>query len=674
MTAPLRNELLELTPQALTALSNAGFVKRSQKEIAAGNLPALSDENGILTARFSDGTVTGLGQGQPLKEANCSCPASGMCRHRVMLVLAYQQHCSGQEEPAPAVRWQPGEWLAELENLPDATRKRARQLAAKGMVIALSCAPGKVPAASLPMSDVRFFSRSSMQFARCDCIDGALCEHIILAVEAFAAAEARHPGFEQINWALQAESHDDPLALTRRDDGLAALNRLSYTLWSGGISQPEVNFTPLLTQAQRTAEQAGWRWVELAVRQIAENIDHFHQRATHYRPGPFLSEFAGLTARLLAASKMAGLAADGETAAQPWRHIVGLGVQDQVKLDHLRLVSLGMESWQNNLHYGVRLWFTDPDTGSILQLSRQWPRAEQQNAPGWQRRIAGFQAEMLAGGQIISKAAQRDARGELHLGSSGRLNAVTPLTPDAWEMPDFSLCQPGVAALKQYLLQRPPAFTRSLSQSDNLFILPLGACLDIRWDAGLQVLEAEMISGSGEDNVLLLSLSATSAAPRAIDTLVALLQQQDDPPCKVSGLVSLHEGKLTLEPLIVMTRRRAWVLQAGTSPEQSLPGTAGTEALPLPLALLQRCQQMLIAWLHNGLHHQEQRASREAETLAKALDECGFERLARLLRQVPALLAGSESEQLVSTLNAIVLLRDRLEQLWLLAPQEAVAS
>lgn len=29
----LRPELLELTPQALTALSNAGFVKRSLKEL-----------------------------------------------------------------------------------------------------------------------------------------------------------------------------------------------------------------------------------------------------------------------------------------------------------------------------------------------------------------------------------------------------------------------------------------------------------------------------------------------------------------------------------------------------------------------------------------------------------------------------------------------------------------
>lgn len=48
----LRPELLELTPQALTALSNAGFVKRSLKELENGNVPEISHENGALIATF----------------------------------------------------------------------------------------------------------------------------------------------------------------------------------------------------------------------------------------------------------------------------------------------------------------------------------------------------------------------------------------------------------------------------------------------------------------------------------------------------------------------------------------------------------------------------------------------------------------------------------------------
>ncbi len=90
----LRPELLELTPQALTALSNAGFVKRSLKELENGNVPEISHENSALIATFSDGVRTQLANSQALKEAQCSCGASGMCRHRVMLVLSYQRLCA----------------------------------------------------------------------------------------------------------------------------------------------------------------------------------------------------------------------------------------------------------------------------------------------------------------------------------------------------------------------------------------------------------------------------------------------------------------------------------------------------------------------------------------------------------------------------------------------------
>ncbi len=150
----LRPELLELTPQALTALSNAGFVKRSLKELENGNVPEISHENDALIATFSDGVRTQLANGQALKEAQCSCGANGMCRHRVMLVLSYQRLCATTQSTEKEEEWDPAIWLEELATLPDATRKRAQALVAKGITIELFCAPGEIPSARLPMSDV----------------------------------------------------------------------------------------------------------------------------------------------------------------------------------------------------------------------------------------------------------------------------------------------------------------------------------------------------------------------------------------------------------------------------------------------------------------------------------------------------------------------------------------
>lgn len=46
----------------------------------------------------------------------------------------------------------------------------------------------------------------------------------------------------------------------------------------------------------------------------------------------------------------------------PCRGTVVAGIAGEAKLDHLRLMSLGMCYWQDIEQYGLRIWFTDPDT------------------------------------------------------------------------------------------------------------------------------------------------------------------------------------------------------------------------------------------------------------------------------------------------------------------------
>ena len=65
------------------------------------------------------------------------------------------------------------------------------------------------------MSDVRFYSRSSIRFARCDCIEGTLCEHVVLAVQAFVEAKTQQAEFTHLIWQMRSEhvtSSDDPFA------------------------------------------------------------------------------------------------------------------------------------------------------------------------------------------------------------------------------------------------------------------------------------------------------------------------------------------------------------------------------------------------------------------------------------------------------------------------------
>ncbi|MGF2043616.1 hypothetical protein, partial [Staphylococcus aureus] len=121
------------------------------------------------------------------------------------------------------------------------------------------------------------------------------------------------------------------------------------------------------------------------------------------------------------------------------------------------------------------------------------------------------------GGQIVSQAAKRSADGELLLATRNRLSSVVPLSPDAWQMLSAPLRQPGIVALREYLRQRPPACIRPLNQVDNLFILPVAECISLGWDSSRQTLDAQVISGEGEDNVLTLSLPASASAPYAVE-------------------------------------------------------------------------------------------------------------------------------------------------------------
>ncbi|EHJ4139786.1 hypothetical protein J1C17_002066 [Escherichia fergusonii] len=655
----LRPELLELTPQALTALSNAGFVKRSLKELENGNVPEICHENGALIATFSDGVRTRLANSQALKEAQCSCGASGMCRHRVMLVLSYQRLCATAQPTEKEEEWDPAIWLEELATLPNTTRKRAQALVAKGITIELFCTPGEIPSARLPMSDVRFYSHSSIRFARCDCIEGTLCEHVALAVQAFVEAKTQQAEFTHLIWQMRSEhvtSSDDPFA---SDEGKACrqyVQQLSQALWLGGISQPLIHYEAAFSRAQQAAERCNWRWVSESLRQLRASVDAFHARASHYHAGKCLCQLAALTSRLNSAQEIARRDSLGEVPPIPWRTVVGAGIAGEAKLDHLRLVSLGMRCWQDNERYGLRIWFTDPDTGSILHLSRSWPRSEQDNSPAAKRRLFSFQAGALAGGQIVSQAAKRSADGELLLATRNHLSSVVPLSPDAWQMLSAPLRQPGIVALREYLRQRPPAAIRPLNQVDNLFILPVEECISLGWDSSRQTLDAQVISGEGEDNVLTLSLPASASAPFAVERMAALLQQTEDPVSLVSGFINFAEGQLTLEPRVMMTQTRAWALDAETAPVAPLPSD---NVLPVPSSahkLLERCQSLLIQVLHNGWRYQERSLMNQAEILTNELAAFGFSRLAHLLHQ----LQQTEEEKRSAILNNSVLLYEHL--------------
>ncbi|MEU8751042.1 hypothetical protein AB0C88_11190 [Streptomyces chartreusis] len=88
----VRTDLLALTPRTLASLANKGLVKRAEKDLTAGSGPLVTvTADGTVSGRFPDGTETALPPGRSLDTTDCACAATGVCRHRIGLVLAYQR-------------------------------------------------------------------------------------------------------------------------------------------------------------------------------------------------------------------------------------------------------------------------------------------------------------------------------------------------------------------------------------------------------------------------------------------------------------------------------------------------------------------------------------------------------------------------------------------------------
>ena len=82
----LRAALAVFDDAALEALANKGIVRRAAKDVEGGRL-TITEETETRIVVAADGETVEIDAGGP-RTARCSCPAAGICRHRIAVVLA----------------------------------------------------------------------------------------------------------------------------------------------------------------------------------------------------------------------------------------------------------------------------------------------------------------------------------------------------------------------------------------------------------------------------------------------------------------------------------------------------------------------------------------------------------------------------------------------------------
>ncbi|WP_329253656.1 hypothetical protein OG417_11095 [Actinoallomurus sp. NBC_01490] len=190
-----RADLLALDTDALVALANRGLVKRAARELDAGAVPTLStDADGAVRGRFPDGVEVVFPVGAGLDTASCTCPATGVCRHRVGLVLAYQRETESAES-GPAEEWSPGsiddETLRQVLGARTVTAARRRRTAGYYAHVHRDT---PAPWVELATCTVRFLVPGELGYAHTDAVGPDHDEAIVLAIWAFREADERAPG------------------------------------------------------------------------------------------------------------------------------------------------------------------------------------------------------------------------------------------------------------------------------------------------------------------------------------------------------------------------------------------------------------------------------------------------------------------------------------------------
>lgn len=671
-----RQDLLELTQEALMALSNAGFVKRAIKDIAEGRIPEVrEEEDGCVEAIFSDGQKTRFPIGKTLKEASCSCPSSGMCRHRVMLVLAYQAQI---QQPSEAVspakpgdvkdavtdaEWSPAIFVPLLQDVPKSVIAQAQKQRENGVVVQLykqGVSGETVPFARLPMCDVRFFSQHNLGLARCDCIQEQICPHIVLAIWGFEQAETQQPGFDQITLQLNAgeQNGENSLSLFSQPEAqvlLDVVQRLLLQIWLEGSTQAENRLTPLLAEAQHYADKLGWCWVSENISEVRLKIAEQQRRSSRFSPSQLLQFVTALPARLDAARYADSLSLKEELPPLPASQILGVGVKGEVGLEHLKLISLGAKYWSDDEQQGVSIAYADPASMAIMVLERQWPLTSKEEIDIGSRRIAGYSVHKLATCQVVTNKARRRANGALELTTGTRNSSLLPLSATAWQQLGFPVKHPNAASLITYLREQNPYFVTPRTLLENLFVLPVENVSYDSWDAARQCMQYGICSEAGREELdVILELTFDMAAPSAIDVFVEMMESlKVAPGGMVAGIARLQAGKLFVEPMAVANRLLCRVLHADQAE------TAHVEALGYitdngdVIQLLKESEQLLLQWLQQGLRHQSPLQQERGKRLSEQLLQAGMSALSRRFSMVHAMSCSADKTNMTDCITQL---------------------
>ncbi|MEA2197771.1 MAG: hypothetical protein QOJ25_1822 [Solirubrobacteraceae bacterium] len=606
----MREDLHALDDDALATLANRGLVKRALREVADGKGPTVTDEDGTVTASFADGNTVVLAPGATLDQARCSCAASGVCRHRVMLVVAYRE-LGG--EAGPALGWSPATFTdAELEeHLGARTYAAARRMFRTGYRASVRrpSSADPVTAVELAACTVRFLVAGELGYARVDAAAGARADAIALAVWACRAADEEDGAAEVVE--LQVGGS---VATTLGGSGIEPALALIEDLLADGVTGTAPAAATGVAQARRAMDAANLRWPIDLLDDIAEQVEAYRARSARYDPM--------LAAAFVAESIARHRCVTGGGAALPVQ-VLGTEESAETPLRLLRLTGLGARIRGDETSRSVEVYLAHHEARVVLALRRRVD-VEDGDPPSagelGRRKAGGARLNALAAGNVVTESAVRSANRVVRIAANRVARTTVAPSGGRWDDLPPGLLIDDLDAEAARLAGLPPTIVRARVVAESVRAIRVQVVEDLHFRPGAQQLVATIRAAHGTARLV---ATHTGAAPGAIDALAKALSGETGAVRFVAGHLRRHGGGIDLEPTAVATGATVIVPAFADASGEAIATTAGAVTDRLA-AEVTGALELTAELVHRGHRHLPPGWPQRAERVADSLRQTGL--------------------------------------------------
>lgn len=479
----LRQDLLVLTAADLADISNRGTVKRATKELDQQKVTYdLVDVEGTLTVTWSDGPVSVLPAGRTVADGDCDCPATGMCRHLIRAVLAYQALHEGESADgpvAPIEPWNPGdisdETLAELFS--------SRMLASlrttfeEGLVVEVLRSTKPVARFHKLRHTIRFLVPGDARYSQCDCAEKAPCRHAALAVWAFRELGGRDAAIVD----TQAGEYVDANLIAETEEAVRLLVET-------GVANTPTTTMDRLRAVEKRLRNASLVWPAEILLDLRRQYDHYHSHDARFSPDMLCDLVGELMIRFDALRN--------PDLPVPALFVRGHKDDQDARLGQSRLIGLGcgVRNRQNSVE--ILALMQDDSSGTVVAVSRHFPdptdeevEPEDLSRLGSKLVVKGRDLTTIGAGQLVIKTGKLYSDHRLSL---GRSTASVYAQNYAWEELRPPVHAEAFAEVRARLAQLPPASLRPRRLGEDLQVVRVHGIDNVRFSAREQAVRARV--------------------------------------------------------------------------------------------------------------------------------------------------------------------------------------